>query len=124
MHIVNAQFASAGLGPTLEMTTKLNRIVGVVEATIGIPIDRDSMSTTRFITHLRYLFVRLRTRKQFEGEATGVRAAVAESHPEAFQCAERLRYLLTVGDETLSDDEITYLALHISRLMQSAREGA
>ena len=57
-------------------------------------------------------------------EATGVRAAVAESHPEAFQCAERLRYLLTVGDETLSDDEITYLALLISRLMQSAREGA
>ena len=49
-------------------------------------------------------------------------AAVAESHREAFQCAERLRYLLTVGDETLSDDEITYLALHISRLMQSARE--
>ncbi|MFT3877548.1 MAG: PRD domain-containing protein [Propioniciclava sp.] len=121
MHVVNAQFAGASLAPTLEMTTKLNRILGVIETTMGIQIDRDAMSTTRFITHLRYLFVRLQTHQQFAGEPTGIRSAVLDAHPRAYQCAERIRYLLTLDDQSLSDDEVTYLTLHIARLMQAAQ---
>lgn len=121
MHVVNAQFASAGMGPTLEMTTKLNRIIGVIEMELGIVIDRDSMRAARFITHLRYLFVRLQTRKQFAGESSEVRDSVIRAYPEAHHCAERIRYLLTVNEQSLSEDEVVYLTLHIARLIEGAR---
>ena len=121
MHLVNAQFATAGLGRTLEMTTQLSRILGVIELTMGISIDRGGMAATRFVTHLRYLFVRLSSGAQFVGEASGVRAAVQAAHPQSFLCAERIRYLLSVGDQRPTDDEVTYLALHIARLTASHR---
>lgn len=120
MHLVNAQFATEGMGPTLEMTTKLNRILNVIELELGITIDRDAMRTARFITHLRYLFVRLQTRKQFDGESSEVRTSVARAYPRAHQSAERIRYLLTVNDQSLSDDEVAYLTLHIARLLADA----
>lgn len=123
MHIVNAQFSGSGMGPMVEMTTKLNRILSLIEAELGTPIDRDSMAVARFVTHLRYLFVRLHTRVQFQGEAAGILSAVKQSHPEAYHCAERIRFLLTLDDESLSDDEITYLTLHIARLMRTSEEG-
>ncbi len=122
MHIVNAQFSGTNIAPMLEMTTKLNRILGLIETELGMPIDRDSMGVARFVTHLRYLFVRLHTRKQFEGEAAGIRSAVTEAHPAAYHCAERIRYLLTLDDQSLSDDEVTYLTLHIARLIQAAEQ--
>lgn len=119
MHIVNAQFAGENLGPTLEMTAKLNNILRVVGQMMKIEVDYESMSATRFITHLRYLFVRLQTRSQFEGEVAVVRDAVMEAHPDAYRTAGRIRYLLTVGDQSLSEDEITYLTLHIARLAKT-----
>ena len=119
MHIVNAQFAAASMAPVVEMTTKINRILGLIEAEMGVSIDRNSMRAARFVTHLRYLFVRLHTRKQFEGDAPGIRSAIAEAHPAAYHCAERIRYLLTIDEHSLSDDEVTYLALHIARLIQA-----
>lgn len=123
MHIVNAQFVGESLGPTIEMTAKLKSILAVVGATMNIRVDPESMSATRFVTHLRYLFVRLQSRKRFVGETPGIRSVVMESHPEAYRCAERIRYLLTVGDQSLSDDEVTYLALHIVRLTQTEQVG-
>ncbi len=78
--------------------------------------DHQSMSAARFVTHLRYLFVRLQSGRQFEGEVPTVRDAVVLAHPEAYRAAQRIRYLLTVNDQSLSEDEITYLTLHIARL--------
>lgn len=120
MHIVNAQFSGSNIAPMIEMTTKLNRILSLIEAELGMAIDRNSMSVTRFVTHLRYLFVRLHSRKQYEGEAVSIRSAITDAHPAAHHCAERIRYLLTLDDQSLSDDEVTYLTLHIARLAQAA----
>lgn len=83
MHVVNAQFASAGMGPTLEMTTKLNRIIGVIEMELGIVIDRDSMRAARFITHLRYLFRAAdpqAVRRRIQRGADSVIRAYPEAH--------------------------------------------
>lgn len=122
MHIVNAQFSGTNIAPMVEMTTKLNRILSLIEAELGTTIDRNSMGVARFITHLRYLFVRLHSRKQYEGEAVSIRSAITDAHPAAHHCAERIRYLLTLDDQSLSDDEVTYLTLHIARLAQAAEQ--
>lgn len=123
LHFVNAQFSGPGMAPTIEMTKKIARIIGVIESTAGVTVDRESMGAARFVTHLRYLFVRLQSRSQYADEHNAIRDAIELAHPEAYQCAERLRYVLTTDGESLSNGEVTYLALHIARLLQEGRGG-
>lgn len=120
MHLVNAQFAVPSMAPTIDMTARLGRILDVIEAGLGIRVDRNSMSMARFVTHLRYLFVRLRTRREFSDEIPRVTGAIAEAYPQEHACAERLRFLLTMDGDSLSGDEVAYLTLHIARLARAS----
>lgn len=122
MHLVNAQFgATAGMATTVEMTQKIARVVSVVEQCTGVPLDRESMNVARFVTHLRYLFVRLRQGRQFVDNPPELVDAVASAHPDAHRCAQRVRLLLHTNDEYLTDDEVLYLTLHIARLTRVQR---
>ena len=58
LHLVNAQFATADMSWAFRMTEVFAQVFDVIGATYGKPIDTNSMSAARFITHLRYLFVR------------------------------------------------------------------
>lgn len=53
LHFVNAQFATPGLNQAVQMTEKISQITDSVERSMEIELDPDSMSTARFITHLR-----------------------------------------------------------------------
>lgn len=118
LHLVNAAFASRNLNRTVRMTEKITQILQIVEQGTGITTDPDSMSVARFITHLRYLFVRLEQGKQFLNSPHLVLNAIKESHPEAWACAQRVKLLLeTGGDATVTHDELLYLTLHIGRLV-------
>lgn len=48
--------------------------------------------------------------------------AIREEHPDAWTCAQRIRYVLeTGGDLRLTQDELFYLTLHIARLVKDLR---
>lgn len=115
LHLVNASFTSGDLSYTYKMTGLIEQMISIIAQ--GIDRQLDDISVARFITHLRYLFVRIAQHKQLTGEPSAVSAAVAESYPEAVACARRLAELteLRLG-EPLTEDEISYLALHVARL--------
>lgn len=117
LHLVNASFTSGDLSYTYKMTGLIEQMISVIEEDAGPGTTLDEISIARFITHLRYLFVRIAQHKQLTGEPSAVTRAVTKSYPEATACAMRLAELaeLRLG-EGLTDDEISYLALHVARL--------
>ena len=59
MHLVNAGFATGDLSYTYTMTGVIQQLLDIIDHSYGITLDRSSVNVGRFITHLRYLFVRI-----------------------------------------------------------------
>lgn len=122
LHFVNAQFATPGLSHAVAMTEKIAQITDSIERTLEIRLDPDSMSTARFITHLRYLFSRLASGKQIAEPHPTFVEAIGNAHPEAMAAARRVGVLIEMGtDQSLTPDETAYLAMHIARLAMEVR---
>lgn len=119
MHLVNSQFTSKDMSGTYRMTEVFTQIFEVIGAGFGGPVDRSSMSAARFITHLRYLFVRA-SQVQAPNSSTSVPSlleSIKEAHPRAFSCARKVSLVLEMHlNQQLTDDELTYLTIHIARL--------
>lgn len=122
LHLVNAGFSSGDLSYTYQMTGVFTQLFEVLEQTYGRPVDRDTVNAARFITHLRYFFVRAHTGRQLAEGATRLATAIREAYPEAFASAVKLQAVLELRlGEPLTDDEVTYLTLHVARMVDDIR---
>lgn len=121
LHFVNAQFAADGLSRTVRMTEKISQVLDVVSSGTGLPVDAESMSVARFVTHLRYLFVRMDSGRQITDSPSILMDAIREAHPAEYAIAQRIRYLLEIGGGKLTGDEVLYLTLHVARLVAEVR---
>lgn len=122
MHLVNAAFNSGNLALTYRMTGVLNQIFDMIESEYGQPLDRDSVNVARFITHLRYFFVRVHSGDQLDDDRGMFADAIRTAHPRAHRCARRVSDVLRMRlEQPITEDEIAYLTLHIARLTQPGR---
>lgn len=122
LHLVNAAFNSDNLALTHRMTKVLSQVLDMVEATIGQPLDRDSLNVARFITHLRYFFVRVHSQRQLADDPLSFLDAVRTGYPDAYRCARHVREVLEMRlGQPITDDETAYLTLHVARLTQPER---
>ena len=74
------------------MTGVIQQMLTVIEQAFGITLSSGSVSVGRFITHLRYLFVRIHQHKQLDSEPTSVGNAIRDAFPEASEVAVRLAW--------------------------------
>jgi beta-glucoside operon transcriptional antiterminator len=120
LHLVNAGMASGDHTFTYRMTGVIHQLVSVIEAEYGLDLGHDSVSVGRFITHLRYLFVRVSQHQQLASESSPISDAIRATYPDATIVAERLAGIieLRLGDE-LTSDEVSYLSLHVARIAES-----
>lgn len=118
LHLVNAGFSTGDLSFTYTMTDVIQQLLAVIEQTFGVRLDPGSVSVGRFVTHLRYLVVRIHQHSQLDDQLTSaVGAAIREAYRPAVECAQRLGQLLELRLGTaLTDDEVSYLALHVARV--------
>ena len=117
MHLVNAGFATGDLSYTYTMTGVIQQLLDIIDHSYGITLDRSSVNVGRFITHLRYLFVRIHQHQQLTDEPAPVMKGIRESYPAALRCARTIASLLELRlDTDISDDEIAYLAMHVARV--------
>lgn len=126
LHLVNAGFSGGDLSDTYKMTGVIQQMLAVIEQTYDVKLDQHSINVGRFITHLRYLFVRIRQGKQLEREPEPIIDSIRQSYPRAMSCADIIGSIIALRlDTNLTEDEIAYLALHVSRVVADAQaEGA
>lgn len=117
LHIVNAGFATGDLSYTYTMTAVISQLIEVIAQTFDVALEEDSVSVGRFITHLRYLFVRIQQHQQLLDQPSLISTAIQESFPRACQCAQRLAGIVELRlGSPLTSDETSYLALHVARV--------
>lgn len=117
LHLVNAGFSGGDLSATYAMTGIIQQMIAVIEGAYGITLAQDSVNVARFITHLRYLFVRIHQHQQLTDEPAPVMKVIRESYPAALRCARTIASLLELRlDTDISDDETAYLAMHVARV--------
>lgn len=122
LHLVNAGFTSGDLSYTYQMTGLIQQMLEVIAQHYDYPLSSENVSVARFITHLRYLFVRMQQHKQLSEEHAAVGAAIIQAYPEAAACARRLGNIIELRmDEPLTKDEVAYLTMHVARLAPEVR---
>lgn len=123
LHLVNAQFATADMSQAFRMTEVFAQVFEIIEASYERTINPDSISAARFVTHLRYLFVRAsrtstnRAEDVDEVSQPSLLAALRSDAPRAYACAQKVLLVLQMQlKQSLTRDELTYLTIHIARL--------
>ncbi|GGG03175.1 transcription antiterminator BglG [Rhodococcoides trifolii] len=122
LHLVNAGFASGDLSYTYQMTGVFTQLFDIMGAANNRVFDRDSVNAARFITHLRYFFVRATTGRQLDERSGKLRDAIRDVYPDAHATAIKLQAVLELRlGVPLTDDEVTYLTLHVARMVDEDR---
>jgi beta-glucoside operon transcriptional antiterminator len=125
LHLVNAQFDTSDISTTAQMTQTLHRTLDIIREEYGVEIDEGSVEVARFVTHLRYLFLREQQGRKLRETPAELHAALQSARPREYTSAGRIGTLL--ADQygwAISTDEILYLALHVSRLVDAATAAA
>ncbi|MFC7376499.1 MULTISPECIES: PRD domain-containing protein [unclassified Brachybacterium] len=121
LYLVTAGFSGGYLSSTYRMTGMISQLFDVLDQVLHAPIDRDSVNAARFIAHLRYFFVRAHEQRQLDDDSDRLGGAVREAFPEAYAAARRLRMVMELRlGQALSDAELTYLTVHVARMVDEA----
>ena len=120
LHIVNAEL-NTNMSEMYDITKLIEGTISVVEYFYQKQFDRESLDFNRFVVHLRYFAQRLFQGKILEdaqGEQDEVfRQLIIKNCKEHFKCAQCVaEYIRNTYHKNLSDEELTYLTIHLKRI--------
>lgn len=122
IHIVNAQLKQTTKS-VHEITKLMEEIEQIVRIVLGVNIDSQSVYYHRFITHLRFFAQRLFSEQTHEEQEVGEMMFLVKSrYPEAYACVGKIeKFIQEKYDYALSEEEILYLSIHLSRIYQVSK---
>lgn len=117
LHLVNAEFEGPSLHESMDAIHLMDQIMQIIRYQTHLAVREDDLDYQRLVVHVKF-FVQRVCAGRHAAEQTPLHRMVRESYPEAFSIAERVRRFVEdkVG-RSISDDEITYLIIHIARLL-------
>ena len=117
LHFINQRWDSRDVSRTMSMTQTICDVFTELEDLWHVEIDRSSMSASRFVTHLRYLFARASDNKQLSHVDLDIVGLMSDRYPEATLAASQVaEHMSKVIGNDLTKAEINYIALHTTRL--------
>lgn len=119
MHLVNAQMGGQ-MNQSRNMPAMIKDILNIVRYTFQVELDEKSLSYERFVTHLRFFVERVISREDSERNDEEFDQLIADRFPRSYECAQKIKsYMKKKLDYEVSDVEISYLAVHIHRVIHS-----
>lgn len=117
LHLINAERFDDIKQGQLDDEKIIDSIIDIIEKQMNIKINRNGVNCARFITHLKYLIKRLTDDVSSSSENKMMFETMKDNYPEVYKCAcNACKYLNTITNKTLNDEEIMYLMLHINRV--------
>jgi len=121
LHLVSAQL-DGNMTLAHEATKLIQEITNIVKYHFQIEFDSESLSYYRFVSHLRFLAQRMSKGKNYCDDNEGLLLFVIDKHPKAYNCAKTIGYYIRQRYEyKLSEEELLYMTVHISRVVKEAR---
>ncbi|HEJ7041389.1 TPA: PRD domain-containing protein [Serratia liquefaciens] len=116
-HLINASGDESNQNAHQQVQL-VNRIAELVRYKIKKNIDVNTINYNRFITHLRYFSERVICRNISDNNNDDFYHEMLRFHPEAMSISWVVHdYIKNKYDLTLPKDELTWISLHISRLI-------
>jgi len=117
-HIINAHGQDRDSREGMKHAKMIGSIVNLVRYTLNINMNTESIHYTRFITHVKFFVERYFADKMLEDKDNILFEQIANLYPEAMNGSFKVKeYINQVYGKNISNDELTYLAVHIHRLL-------
>ncbi|NEW62162.1 PRD domain-containing protein [Granulicatella sp. zg-ZJ] len=119
-HFINAR--QAGDEKNAQKSVKMiGNIVNLVKYTLGKSLKEDSIHYKRFIVHIRFFVERFLSHEMINDDNMLLFQQVSENYPKAMEDAKKIQqFIYQHYGSKISVDEVTYLAIHINRLLKDA----
>lgn len=122
IHIVNAEM-DGGMEQTANAPEMLQDMLNIVKYTFHIALDEESLSYEWFVTHLKFFIQRAINHSYYPAEEHELYELYRRKCPKAYACAKKIRRYMEEKTETLvTDEEVMYLTVHISRVIDRNHE--
>ena len=116
MHI-KAAIKQEKVGTALAYTKKIREIMELIAKLLKREFDKNSLEYMRTITHLNFMMERISNNKTAKNSLLdSIKKDLYNQYDIAIKVAMKIENLFSVK---VSEDEIGYIALHISRLTES-----
>lgn len=120
MHLINAQL-DGNMSHTDEITSLLTNCLRIIEIKSGILINEDSWAYERFLRHLLALAQRIIANKENTGSNAMLNETIRQQFEKDYQIALGIKsYIHQEFHFDIADDEVTFLTIHINRLLTDA----
>lgn len=117
-HLINAQTEDNQTKDGMNYAKLIGGIVNLVRYSIGNTVDTDSVHYQRFITHVKFFVERYFEGKMLNDENDALFEQIVLLYPKAMEVAFSVKdYIEKIYPNKLTKDELTYLAVHINRLL-------
>lgn len=118
LHIVNAELGSK-LDDTVIITEIMHKILQIVKYYYGIEFDEESLHYERFITHLKFFCNRVMSNTACVVDDAELNQVIREKYKKDYKCVEKIkRFIKTEYDKDITEEEMTYLTIHLKRISQ------
>lgn len=117
LHIVNAQL-NVDMPNVMDITNIIQGILSIIKYHFKINLDEDSLNFHRLVTHLKFFAQRMLNDKPTKGDDDDLYNIVKGKYADAYNCAERVKnYIKKTYDFIITNEEMTYLIVHIQRVV-------
>lgn len=115
-HLINAHGTESK--DSMKTAKMIGIIVNLVRYTLNINIDKENIHYIRFITHVKFFVERYFADQMLENDDNILFEQIANLYPEAMNGAFKIKeYIYQLYEKNIPNDELTYLAVHIHRLL-------
>jgi beta-glucoside operon transcriptional antiterminator len=119
LHLINLQETKVSIEDTMKEMKLIGDVLTIIKMHYQIQLDEGSMNYNRLITHLRYFAQRVATGEIYSSQETELNKQIRMMYPQAFLCVQKIaKYLYQQYQKEITQDEETYLMLHINRVAQ------
>ncbi len=118
LHIVNAEM-DINLSRTLSVPGMIKDLLNIVRYTFHVDLDEEGLSYERFVTHLKFFIQRTLKRQCYPTEELELYELYRKKAPKSYECAKKIKkYMEEKTDTEVTDEEMMYLTVHISRVIK------
>lgn len=122
LHIVNAQKDGGQTTKQQALTKLIREILDLVRLHFLIEFDEDSLTYSRFVTHVRYFGQRVLHGKVEGKNDDFLYGQLQNNYPEAFACTQKIaNHVESSYEFGMSKDEQVYLTIHIQRVVETVK---
>lgn len=123
LHFVNAQDGLESMDETLLITEITKSIVKIIQSLYAISLNKESISYSRFVTHIRYFMNRqLHNQVLAPSSDSKLFEIIQGQYPMSYACGLMIREMLKKEYQLqINDDEMVYLIIHIERVVSETK---